>query len=224
MRNLFAIIFLILLATNGHSQPPHKSAAHSQNECDTSKITFVDSLGKEINSNQTKFAYNGFKIIYLDQLHYGELKHSIGAYPGESNLSDSTGKYCVRCQEQAIKIVDSIDIDEDGVKELFLQREWYCSATPGNIGPYGEGGQQLELSKYEVWDVKAKTKIFEIKNSLSNQMAVSTSVVKSSSWKIDVKVDKSGSLILSNVTNGIRNIPELGTYHYDKKKRAYKKE
>ena len=213
MRKIFQILPLILVSITGYSQ------------CDSNKIIFVDTLGKEFSSNQTKLVYNGIDTIYLDQLNDLDFKNLIGAYPGELNLIDSTRKYCVKCREEVVKIVDSIDINNDGMKELFLLRQWYCFASPPNIGPYGEGGQQLALSKYEVRDVKSKRKIFEVKNGLYNQTAVSTSVVKSSSCNIDVSINKFGSFILSNLSGDVfGNMPELGTYIYDNETNAYKKE
>lgn len=215
----------MLVTIKGYSQLPNKTNEDFQILCDSNKIVFVDSLGKEISANQAKLVYNGIDVIYLDQLNDIDFRILIGAYPGESNPIDSTRKYCVVCSEEVIKIVDSIDINNDGVKELFLLRQWYCSATPPNVGPYGEGGQQLGIGKYEVWDVKSKKKIFEVKTSLYNQRTVSTSVVRSSSCKIDVRIDMSGSFILSNLSGDIfGNMPELGTYKYDKETNAYKKE
>jgi hypothetical protein len=223
MRKIFEIILLMFVAIKGYSQSPHRSTEDFQNQCDSNKIIFVDSLGKEISSNQTKLVYNGIDIIYLDQLNDLDLKYFIGY--GESNPIDSTGKFCAMCREEAIKIVDSIDINNDGVKELFLLRQWYCSETPANVGPYGEGGQRLGCSKYEVWDVKSKKKIFEIKNWLYIQRTVSTSVVTGGNCEIDVSINEFGSFILSNLSgDNFGDMHELGTYKYDIETNAYKKE
>lgn len=224
MRNIFEIILLMFVTVSSYGQLPRKLTETHQSQCDSNKIIFVDTLGNEINSNQTKLVYNGIDIIYLDQLNDVDFKNLIELYHGESYSNDSTRKYCVKCREEAIKIVDSIDVNDDGVKELFLLRQWYCFASPPNIGPCGEGGKQLALSKYEVWDVMSKMKIFEVKNSLFNQTAVSTSVVKSRRCNIDVSINKFGSIILSNLSGNILgNLPE-GTYKYDNAINAYKKE
>ena len=214
------------MAINGYSQLPRQSTETYQIQCDSTKIVFIDSLNKEISSNQTKLVYNGVDTIILDQLDDEGFNNLIGAFPGYHPIAiASIHKYCVRCREETVKIVDSIDINNDGVKELFLLRQWNCSATPPNVGPYGEGGQQLMISKYEVWDVKSEKKIFEVKNWLYNQMAVSTSVVRNSSCKIDVSINDFGSFILSNLSGDIfGNMPELGTYKYDIETNAYKKE
>jgi hypothetical protein len=227
MRKIFEIALLMLVATNGYSQLSHKTTEDFQILCDSNKIIFVDSLGKEISSNYAKLVYNGIDVLYLDHLNDVEFKNLIGAFPGQSNPTDSNRKYCIMCSEEVTKIVDSIDINNNGVKELFLLRQWYCSSTPANLDPYGVvvGGQQLVYSKYEVWDVKSKKKIFEIKNMLDNQMSVSTSVVISRGYKLDVSINKSGSIILSNLSGDIfGNMPELGTYKYDNETNGYKKE
>jgi len=225
MRKIFEIILLMFVANKGYSQLPHNLTEDFRIECDSNKIIFLDSLGKEISSNQTKLVYNGIDIIYLDQLYDEDFKNLIGAFPGLSTPIDTSYKYCMKCSEEAIRIVDSIDINNDGVKELFLLRQWNCFVAPSKMGPYGEGGQQLSLSKHEVWDVKSNKKIFEVKNMLYNQMAVSTSVVKSSSCSIDVSINKFGSFILSNLSGDIfGDMPELGIYKYDDETNAYKKE
>ena len=213
MRKIFEIIFLMFVANIGYSQ------------CDSNKIIFVDSLGNEIGANQTHLIYNRIDTIYLDKLYAVDFKNLIGAFPGESHPIYSSGYYCISCMEEAVVIVDSIDINHDGVKELFLLRQWYCSATPANVGPYGEGEQQLGYSKYEVWDVKSKRKIFEVKANLYNKKAVSISAVRRRSCKIDVSINEFGSFILSNLSGDIfGNMPELGTYKYDIETNAYKKE
>ena len=225
MKKIFKIIPLMFITINGYSQLLHNSIEDFLIHCDSNKIIFIDSIGKEISSNKTELMYNGINTIYLDQLDDVDFKNIIGAYPGESIPMDTTLKYCVFCREQTIKIVDSIDINNDGVKELFLHRLWYCSSTSALLGPYGEGGQQLSCSKYEVWDVKSGKKIFDIKNLLDNQMAVSTSVVKSSGYVLDVSIDRFGSLILSNLSGNVFGaIPELGTYKYHIETNTYKKE
>jgi hypothetical protein len=190
-------------------------------QCDSNIIVFVNSLGNNADSNHTNLIYNANETVQLDI----DFKNQIGAFPGESKPTDSSGKHCVSCEEISIKIIDSIDINHDGVKELFLLRQWYCSVIPPDIGPYGEKGQQLQCCKYEVWDVKSKKKIYEVKNMLHNQMAITTNVIKSSGYQFEVNINKFGSFVLSNLKGvNIGSTPELGTYTYDNEAKAYKKE
>lgn len=198
------------------------------------KIIFIDSLGNEIGSNQKNLIYNGIDTIHLDQLYDTYFTHRIGAFTYEpirfdSILSDSSVDsniyYYARCKEEVVRIVNSIDINNDGVKELFLRRECYCYVTPHKCGPYGEGGQQQAYSKYEVWDIKLKKKIFEVKSRLEGQVAVSTSVVKSYGYKFDVSIDNAGSFIFSNLSGFIiGSITEMGTYKYYIQTSMYKKQ
>lgn len=213
MRKLLNIIimFLIPLAVFG--------------QCDSNIILFVDSLGNNVETNYTNLIYNKNETLELDQLNDIDFKNLIGAFPGESKPTNASGRHCVRCVEISTKIMDSIDINHDGVKELFVLRQWYCSVTPPDIGPYGERGQQLQCCKYEVWDLKLKRKIYEVKNMLNNQMAVTTSVVKSSGYKFEVTINKFGSFVLSNLKGEIiGSIPEMRTYIFNAATNTYIKE
>lgn len=213
MRNLLKIVPMIFVSLAGYSQ------------CDSNKVMFVDSLLNEVGAEQTYLLYNGVDTLYLDQFYDVDFNNLIGAFPVESQRIDSSGNYCIICMEAAIQIVDSIDLNNDGTKEVFLLRQWYCSATPSDVGPYGEGGQQLACSRYEVWDVRSETKIFEVKNMLYHQIAVTTSVVLSNEYQFDVSITQIGSLILSNLRGEIPGInPELGIYIYHKESNTYKKE
>jgi hypothetical protein len=213
MRKLLNVIIMLLIPLAGFGQ------------CDSNIILFVDSLGNTVDSNHTRIIYNENDTLQLDQLNDIDFKNQIGAFPGESKPTYTSGKHCVSCEEISIKIIDSIDINHDGVKELFLLRQWYCSVTPPDMGPYGEKGQQLQCCKYEVWDVKSNKKIYEVKNMLHNQMAVSTNVIKSSGYKFEVNINKFGSLVLSNLKGDIIGIaPEMGTYIFNAAANSYTKE
>ena len=212
MRKHLKLIILLLTPLAGFGQ------------CDSNIIVFVDSLGNNIDSNHTHLIYNANETLQLDQLNDIDFKNQIGAFPGDSKPTYSSGKHCVSCEEASIKIIDSIDINHDGVKELFLLRQWCCSVIPPDIGPYGEKGQQLQCCKYEVWDVKSKKKIYEVKNMLHNQMAITTNVIKSSGYKFEVNINKVGSIVLSNLQGDIIGItPEMGNYTYDDEAKDYKK-
>lgn len=221
MRKKLKITFLMLVTVSSYGQLPHKMNKNRHRYCDSNKINYVDSLGNYINSIQVKLIYNGIKSICLDSLN--DIDFIISQHPFFG--IDSSMNYCVRCNEQTIKIVDSIDINHDGVKELFLFRHWNCFAAPYNLGPYGERGQQISCSKYEVWDVKSKRKLVEFKNSIYKQVAISTNVIRSSSCNIDVSINKNGAFILSNLSGDINwKIPEPGTYIYNNTTKTYKKE
>lgn len=194
-------------------------------QCDSNIILFVDSLGNNVDLNYTKLIYNKNETLQLDQLNDIDFKNQIGAFPGESKPTYTSGKHCVSCEEISIKLKDSIDINHDGVKELFLLRQWYCSVIPPDMGPYGEKGQQLQCCKYEVWDVKLNRKIYEVKNMMHNQMAVTTNVIKSSGYKFEVNINKFGSFVLSNLKGDIiGSTPEMGTYIFNAATNTYTKE
>ena len=188
------------------------SIAYSQ--CANNQLTFVDSLGQEINSSENDFKLilnNGKDTIILDTLF--DIGFTQNMYYGwmssnEVELSDFPVKYdqtqnnnltfCALCLRTAVQIVDSIDINQDGVKEIFLYRIWHCNAIPPNPGPVGEGVQQQTYGQYEVWDVTSKKKIFEVKNWMKSQIAVTTSVVRTEGYRFKVEIKKNGDIVLSN--------------------------
>jgi hypothetical protein len=225
MRKIFEILLLTFITVTGYCQ------------CDSNKVNFIDSLGNEIDSNQTNLIYvlnNGKDTLYLDELHNMGFTKQIDKSPyGYSlpvdstiNAQNDTVRFCIACIKEDIKIIDSIDINSDGVKELFIFREWYCSAMPmqSTPNPYGVGGQQQYYSKYEVWDVQKKNRIFEINNRSECQVAVSVSVIRSYGFWFEVHLDNEGDILLSNGPNGIAGELEMGTYKYNNEINTYKRE
>jgi hypothetical protein len=167
-------------------------------------IILVHSLRNELDTGQSKLAFivnNGKDTIQLEQL----ISHD------------------VRCFENEIRIVDSIDLNEDGVKEIFLYREWSCFDSPPDFHPYGVGDQRQSYSKYEVWDVKAKKQLFEIKNKTEVMIVVSTNVVINHGYHFDVKIDKKGTLTSLNYRGDTTGF-EIGSYQYSKETETYIKE
>lgn len=209
-------------------------------QCPTNEIVFVDSVFNKLDSSMTDPVYvfnNGKDTLSLDQLFSMDLtKHPEQFTFGYSLSIDSirykqkdTTSFCVLCMRKDIKVIDSIDINGDGLKELFIFREWYCSAYPKypKIFPpdeYGWGGQQQNYSKYEVWDVKNKNKIFEVKNQFEIQRTESVSVVSRFGYSFEVQINNEGNLILSNNSNRMAIGLEMGTYIYDFEAKTYKKE
>ncbi len=229
MRKIFEIILLMFVSITSYCQ------------CDSNKIIFVDSLGNEIDSIQTNPIYvlnNGKDTLYLDQLHNMDFTRQIQKNPYGLLIIDSlsadsiineqndTVRICIVCSRKDIRIIDSIDINNDGVKELFLFREWYCSAKPMylNIDPYGIGVQQQYYSKYEVWDIQKKNKIFEVNNICEIDVATSVSDSRSYGYRFEVLIDNKGNFYLSDKSNGIVGGLEMGTYKYDAETNIYKKE
>lgn len=220
MRGIFKTIVLMIISVNGYCQ------------CETGQLLLVDSTGFQIDSIQTNLIFivnNGADTIHLDPLYNptytGHSGLRIFGTPPIDTVSNEpiktyTPGYCVRCMKHAIKIVDSIDINKDGVKELFLLRQWNCSASPPNPGRFGIGIQQQSYSQYEIWDINSKKRIAEFKSNYHCSMAISTNVMVSNSYSYDLKINKDGSVELSNpFETGV----EMGTYKYDKRSGSYVK-
>lgn len=226
MNKVLKIIWILLLPFIGYTQ------------CD-GEIRFVDSLGHDVDSMYADPIYvyhNGNDTLYLNGLYD---RSSIYTYPFNiSILSDSmikeprdTFRYCVTCSRKKIQVLDSIDLNNDGVKELFLYREWFCSSTPRkpstdnplgiNINPFGIGIYRHYYAQYEVWNVKEKLKIFEVKNRNESDVAVSTSVGKSFGYWFQVEMDRNGHFKLSHNSEVPIEDYEMGEYKYDRKRNTY---
>ena len=201
------------------------SVKASTAQCSSYRMKMIDSLGNARVAAKAYFLKTKTDTIFLKQQEDTILRNLIGTFPRHEVPSAYALKYCLHCLEESIEIVDSIDINQDGSKEIFLLRQWECGASPPDMGPYGERGQRLSFSQYEVWDLATKQQLIEMMNSIYQQVAITTSVVMSRGYLIDVKISPSGSLILSNFNGDrIRNVPELGTYSYFLETKSFRKE
>ncbi|RYM32500.1 hypothetical protein ERX46_14595 [Brumimicrobium glaciale] len=222
MYRLFQLTLLISISFSGYSQK------------DKNEIVFIDSLGNKIESNESYFVFklnNRTDSIKLDHLYGGDYFRifPINSVPQDSNSSSSfvqtyhSTDLIRSCRKEKIEIVDSIDINQDGIKELFLHRKWNCSANPPVPSPYGVGNSWQNYSQYEVWDIQSKKRIFEVKNVSEGFAVVSTSVVRSSGYSFKVEIDKSGSIFISDLTG--RDIDfEMGEYVFDRETGRYRKD
>lgn len=236
MRKLFEILFLSFIYINGYCQ------------CEDNKVVFMDSQSSKIDTIQTNSIFilnNGKDTILLEELHnmaftrlinnpYGELVIDSLSSDTITSARNDTITYCIFCNRKDIKIVDSIDINQDGVKELILFRKWYCSSVPkfskSGISlehDFGIGSQQQDYSQYEVWDVKRKAKIFEVRNTFEVGITLSVSVGRNYGYRFEVNIDEDGTFYLSNLNqsgNIIRSNLEMGKYKFNYRAGKYIKQ
>lgn len=141
----------------------------------------------------------------------------------DSTTVDNEVKYVPQCHETPVEILDSIDLNNDGVKEIFVFRQTECYVVSSVIqGCCGVGNQQHIYGSYEVWDVKLKKQIFEVKNIRESHVAVTTNVMQTFGYRFDVSLDKKGRFHVSGLTDGSDFVP--GTYTYNPVKGVYEKE
>lgn len=179
-----------------------------------SPITFTDPSSKEIVSNEhgRTFFFNQKK----DSLVFAHLMDNGFNY--QFPIFNSKQPYETTCQYDPIKVVDSIDITKDGVKELFLLRKCNCTAIPlkkdnGLIEFVVRiGTKQYHYSQYEIVNPISKKKIFSIKNRSEMIETTSTSCINSGGYRFTVKINKNGSLIFSNPMGNCK--VEMGKYKF----------
>ncbi|MFT5601384.1 MAG: hypothetical protein ACI9N1_001628 [Flavobacteriales bacterium] len=225
MKRIIELLFLITISNSGYGQ------LSSYSHCDSTKMILVDSSGMEMEQIQGElipYTIKGTDSILLKPLYDLNFTRELGSYPfGEPQIKDllidpmehkttfiDSTWYCSSCRKNNVKIMDSIDLNKDGVKEVFIYREWHCFVTPSNMGPYGVGGQQQTITQYEVWDTQANKKIFKIKNTNESKIAITTNVMRNFGYRYAVEIDKKGTIYLSN-TSSFDDQLKIRTYQFD---------
>ncbi|MGB1040427.1 MAG: hypothetical protein ACPGVD_06110 [Flavobacteriales bacterium] len=227
MLKLFNCIILIIISLKGFGQ------------CESNKINFVDSKGTRIDSTQSDLFFpikDSSDTLHLEPLYDIEFTHYVDSYffskSIESNSKEDTNlaKHlsCPTCRSENIKVIKSIDINGDGIKELFLFRKWNCGVMPNfttnNRYMYLAGGQQQVYGQYEIWDIKSKKRIFEVKNIRTASVAITTNVISNFElYNFEVTINKKGSIIISNSTEN-HSLIEKGKYNYNKETGSFMKE
>ncbi len=220
------ITLLILASTYAYGQTLRSDKELNKDQpshCLSGQITFIDSLGNKIDSTYNHLDIilnNGKDILKLEQLYNPNLTVQVKKNPYGIV---SRAEYCLKCLKKSIKIIDSVDVNQDGTKEVIIFREWHCSASPPEFHPYGVGTETESSSQYEVWDIKSKKQLFKVKNWLSTSITVSTNVGYYDGYRFDVKVSKNGDFYLSNLTKENCGF-EMGKYKYNSEKEEYIKE
>lgn len=175
------------------------------------------------------FLINGMERMDLEPLYDADFtfsspfgNHVTAVIDSDSVVAENKTGYFHTCRMEPVQMVDSVDVTGDGIKELFLLRAGDCFVTCPNPGPYGVGNQRQTYGAYEVWDLRLKRKIFEIKHVRENAVAISTNVMHFSGYRFDVMIGSKGSFFISGATS--ESGYESGTYTYNTEKGAYEKE
>jgi len=124
-------------------------------------------------------------------------------------------------QPKNVQIVDSIDLNSDGVKELFILREWSCEYAPPKIDQFCVGCETNWYEQYEVWDIKSHRQIFEFTSLNRYQRIVSTNVVTSGGFEYDVRINNKGSIQFEKLNKMENEENTGGTYKYDAASGSY---
>jgi hypothetical protein len=205
-------------------------------QCESNQIQFFDADWNQIDSNLMDHIYvlnKGADTLKLEPLYSEGLTdlYPFGNYINSAILTESFAiekeetkfdslEYCIYCAKKDIVLVDSIDLNKDGVKELFILRDWNCSASPPVRTRFGIGVQDQHYAQFEVWDVVSKKKIFEVKHIFHSNVAVSTNVIRDYGYIFEAVLDEKGSFLLSN-PSGMEIPLEMGKYRYSKRQEKY---
>ncbi len=174
-------------------------------------------------TGQSKVTYvlpNGIDTLLLDPLPDAPVSPFTGLVSfdepkeGRSGNKKSNSLYSFNYNKEKTKVVDSLDLNNDGYKEMILFRENNSSGCPPNPGAYGVGCHRQTSQKYEVWDVKNKNMLLELNSYLSWQVTVSTNVINGDSFKCDIELDKKGTFHVKNIKN-TDSLAKEGTYRFD---------
>lgn len=207
-------------------------------QCEKKQITYVNSSGIEIDSVQSYLTFvlnHKIDSVKLEQLYDPNLTNYVsGVFTTKvDTISDSANLFykdnqintCVTCLKKSIKIIDSIDINNDGFKELFIFREWHCMAPYNHSIPYNDHFQRQNYGQYEVWDVKSKKLIFKITSIFESRIPITVNVLETIGYRSKVTINSKGSIYVTTPKSGTQFDTEIknGTYTYNPETRNYKK-
>ena len=169
---------------------------------------------------------NGIDTITLIPGYEIDIAEKFDLYLIESpflNL-DSAITYHTQCENANTRVIDVIDLNNDGYKDLIISKEWGCSVSPSNIGVYGEGGQRHQYSTLEIWDTKNRRSIFKVDQKHFWQIAVTTNTITTGGYELETRLGKTGSLSLSLKSGEYNGNLELGKYKFSEKSNFYVKQ
>lgn len=213
-------------------------------QCENSEVVFINSKGEEIVPIQYIVVNSNKDTLHLEALYDVEFTDQVqqmGAYQIRTSLMDTlvvdstintrnttrihTEGFCTFCNIKETTIVDSIDVNGDGIKELFLFRAWECTAPYYHTIPHNSQSQNQWYGQYEVWDVHSKKRLFKLKNINESRIPVTVNVIRTVGFRCDVEIKANGSLSITNsaAERGFDSKYKDGVYYY-KSKGSYERE
>ena len=175
-----------------------------------------------------------FTILVLGQVSFGQLslgpRSNIPDFYAFNNTRDTIYLTVVNLghftHTDSIKIIDSIQIDEIGSKEIIFER--YIHGNTNDHGGMFDIEDYIVIKKYEIWNLDTKTLLFEAisdyKNDFNNSYAYNYDCGSgacrqgqgSANYKYDFTVNKNGQVLISNLKNTFDCKPDYaeGSYKF----------
>ena len=152
---------------------------------------------------------------------YGQdtLRFELNCSANDSEIPLTPNEVSFKSQE--VQVLDSMDLNGDGFKELFIYRAWSCSTSPELLNEYGVGSSSENIGQHEVWDIHNKNKLFEFVSNYWYQFIQSTNVVSMSSYNYKLHFEANGNINYVQLTGMREGEKNKGTYKYDQKSGTY---
>jgi len=113
-------------------------------------------------------------------------------------LSDMNIGLSCKCKD--LQVVDSVQIDGIGSKEIIFYRK--CHGKIDEHGATFDASRHVNVSKYEIWNLDTKEMIFEATNFYRSKFDKKLHHVRTKgkvTWSYDFKIDSTGRIIISKL-------------------------
>lgn len=199
MKSVATIVFITILGFN--------SQAQTDLQIDPSQIVILEQEVIAASGHQRIFAYGEDSVL---------LKCECAS---EYVFYEAYGFHF---QQENVQLIDSMDLNDDGTKEIFLYHQWTCNKPPNDIhDQFGIGSGYANHRQYEVWDVKNNQQLLEFKNWYDYQITVSTNVIHGGEVKYDVEFDDEGTLHFEQTKRQAAGELAKGKYEFDSRSGVY---
>lgn len=145
------------------------------------------------------FSQTSIGIVNQDYYVYNNLKDTI-------HLGKIHDGWVLPCDN--LKIIDTIQIDGVGAKEIIFFRK--CHVFAGGHGGTFDIEESIEISKYEIWNLATKQMIFDAINFYKSNYerfvarSIPSRVKGFETYSYDFNIDSTGKITISNLKTTVK--------------------